>query len=66
MGKIKIFRILNKTIKTLKTPRPTPSTPPPPPDVLKHYTTTYENIATIEDFNMNSEKNKILNYFTNY
>ena len=56
MGKRKILRILKKTIKTLKTP----------PDVLKHYTTTYENIATIEDFNMNSEKNKILNYFTNY
>ena len=64
MGKRKILRILKKTIKTLKTPPPHPLYPPP--DVLKHYTTTYENIATIEDFNMNSEKNKILNYFTNY
>ena len=30
---------------------------------LSHYTTTYENIPLIGDFNMNPDKNKFLNYF---
>ena len=32
-------------------------------NALSHYTTIYENIALIGDFNMNRDKNKFLNYF---
>ena len=32
-------------------------------NALSHYNTTYENITLIEDFNMNPDKNKFLNYF---
>ena len=32
-------------------------------NALSHYTTIYENVTLIGDFNMNRDKNKFLNYF---